>query len=69
MTLQDIKDMDREFITPAIAAKVLGCDQQYLRITARQARKELGFPVVLIKSRVKIPRIAFIRFMEGGEGA
>lgn len=65
MTLQEIKNMDREFITPGIAAKILGCDPQYLRITARQAREELGFPVVILRSRVKIPRLAFIRYMEG----
>ena len=27
--------------------------------------KLLGFPVILIESRVKIPRLAFIRYMEG----
>ena len=65
MTLQDIKEMDREFITPAIAANILGCDPQYLRVVARKSKEKLGFPVVIIKSRVKFPRIAFIRFMEG----
>ena len=65
MMLQEIKDMDREFITPGIAAKILGCDPQYLRITARQAKEELGFPVVILRSRVKILRLAFIRYMEG----
>lgn len=65
MTLQDIRAMDKEFITPDTASRILGCDPQYIRVTAREAKEDLGFPVVLIKSRVKIPRKAFIQFMEG----
>lgn len=66
MTLQDLKEMDKEFITPAVAAQILGCDPQFIRIVARQAKDELGFPVLVVRSRVKIPKAAFINFMEGG---
>ena len=65
MTLQDLKEMDREFITPAIAGQILGCDPNYIRVAARKAREALGFPVILINNRVKIPKAAFINFMEG----
>lgn len=66
MTLDDLKAMEREVITPAIAARVLGCDPHWIRVAAHQDRKLLGFPVVILGSRVKIPRQAFIRYMEGG---
>lgn len=65
MTLQEIKSMSSETITPAVAARVLGCDPQWIRIVAREHPQRLGFPVVVLGSRVKIPRVGFIRFMEG----
>ena len=65
MTLSEIKEMTTETITPAVAARVLNCDPQWIRIVARENPKRLGFPVVVLRSRVKIPRIGFIRFMEG----
>lgn len=68
MTLDDVRRMDADTITPAVAAQVLGCDPQWIRVAARQDKSLLGFPVVIIRSRTKIPRLAFIRFMEGGGG-
>lgn len=56
MTRDDIRRMDRAVITPAIAAQVLGCDPAYIRVAARDAPEQLGFPVVRIGSRTKIPR-------------
>lgn len=65
MTLDDVKAMDSETITPEIAAKVLGCDPQYIRVAARSRRDLLGFPVAVVGNRTKIPRRGFINFMEG----
>lgn len=65
MTLSDIKNMEQDVITPSVAAQVLKCDPHWIRVAAKQNKSLLGFPVVLIGSRVKIPRVAFIRYMEG----
>lgn len=65
MTLEDIKAMTGEIITPAVAAEVLGADPHWLRIAAREKPHLLGFPVTVIGNRVKIPRLPFIKFMEG----
>ena len=65
MTLAEIKEMTSETIAPAVASRVLGCDPQWIRIVAREHPQRLGFPVVVLGSRVKIPRVGFIRFMEG----
>ena len=65
MTLQEIRNLDRDIITPEIAAGALEVSPQWLRLTAREAPGELGFPVIIAGNRVKIPRLAFIRFMEG----
>lgn len=65
MTLDDIKAIDREFLTPAQVAEVLGCDPQGIRVWARQRPEGLGFPVCLVGSRIKIPRRAFVAWMDG----
>lgn len=66
MTLDDVKAMDREMLTPAIVASVIGSAQQDVRVAARNEPDSLGFPVTVIGTRVKIPRRAFIQFMETG---
>ena len=66
MTLAEIKELDRDVITPAQAAGVLNCNPHWIRLIARQQPELLGFPVTVIRSRVKIPRVAFILYMEGG---
>lgn len=65
MTLNDLRMSTKDVLTPADVAPVLGCDPHYIRVAARQRPERLGFPVVLIGNRTKIPRIAFIKFMEG----
>lgn len=60
-----IRKMDSPTITPAIAADALGCDAHAIRIMARTDPQALGFPVMRVGNRTKIPRLPFIRFLEG----
>lgn len=64
MTLSDVKAMDLDVISPDIVAQVLRCNPHYIRVAAKQQPALLGFPVIIIGS-VKIPRLGFIRYMEG----
>ena len=57
------RKIDREFFTAAEISGVLGIDPQTLRDTARQRPELLGFPAILTGSRVRFPRIPFLRFM------
>ena len=63
MTLDEIRNSTKEVLTPAEVAPVLGCDPQDIRVQARTAPERLGFPVIIIKSRTKIPRVPFLRYM------
>ncbi len=63
MTKEELINLDKEYLTAAQICSVVGGDPQWLRYTAREAPQELGFPVTVIRSRVKIPRIPFCRFM------
>lgn len=64
-TLQEIKECPKDILVPADVASVLGCDPYSINLQAKKDPSALGFPVVVIRSRVKIPKAGFIRFMEG----
>lgn len=68
MTIEDLKEMDKEILTPADVAPILGCDPNVIRFQAKQDINSLGFPCSKIGSRIKIPRRAFIAwFLKGVE--
>lgn len=73
LTIEDIKKMDKAYLIPKEVAQVLGVDQYSINVQVREDKKNgvnsLGFPTILIGSRVKIPREAFLRFMCGEEAA
>lgn len=65
MDLHDIEKIDREYLLPREVAEVLGADPQDIRVQAKQDASRLGFPVVIIGSRLKIPKQPFINFFRG----
>lgn len=65
MTLEEIAALPVEVLTPAQVAPVLRLDQDTIRGQARECPERLGFPVIVAKSRVKIPKQPFLRFMRG----
>lgn len=64
--LEELRQLNREYLTCADVAPCLGADQHTLHVAAVSAPNRLGFPVIVVGNRVKIPRRAFLRFMEGG---
>ena len=69
MTLEEIARLDRDYLTPTQAAPVLKCNPYFISLMAKteENRKALGFPVIRMGTRTKIPRIPFLRIM-GWEG-
>lgn len=65
MTIEDIKKMDKEILTPGDVAPVLGCDPNVIRFQAKENIKQLGFPAAKLGTRIKIPKQAFIDWFEG----
>lgn len=66
MTLDEIRASRKMMLTAADVAPVIGCDPQGIRIMARKNPKWLGFPVICVGSRVKIPREPFLAHLTGG---
>lgn len=69
MTLKELAQLDCAFLTPTQAAPVLKCTPYFISLMAKteENRKALGFPVIRIGTRTKIPRVPFLRYM-GWEG-
>lgn len=67
MTIQEIKESAKDMLTCADVAGVLQCNAYTLHMQAQQRPEMLGFPVICMGNRVKIPRLPFIRFIEGRE--
>ena len=59
MTMEDIRQMTDDFITPATAAAVMKMDTGRLIAYARDG--QLPFPVVISGNRVKISRTGFLK--------
>lgn len=63
--LDDLKRLPDLFLTPAQVARVLKCRPYAINVQARQDPTRLGFPVCVTGTRVRIPREAFIRWVDG----
>lgn len=66
MTWQEIKTSDKLFLTADDVSEVLKCDPQTLRLAVKENRELVGFPCSIIGKTLRIPRPAFIRWVEGG---
>ena len=65
MTIEEIRASDKTMLTPKEVSPVLGCHPYSLNIQAKKDIKALGFPAVLIGSRLRIPRKPFLEYIEG----
>ena len=63
MTIDDIINADRAYLTPADIVPILGCDPQSIRVQAHKNPQVLGYPVIIIGRRIRIPRIPFLIFL------
>lgn len=67
MTLEELEACPKAVVTAADIADILGASPNTIRSQAQECPEKLGFPVIVMGSRVKIPRIPFIMFMNGYE--
>ena len=63
MNVNEIKNSSKILLTPADIAPILNCDPQGIRVQAQRDPSKLGYPVIAIGSRVRIPRIPFPKFL------
>lgn len=63
MTILEMRESDKVFLTAADVAELLQSDPNSIRGQAHADPTKLGFPVIVIGSYVKIPRIPFLKFI------
>ena len=63
MTLDEILTSTQPYLSPADIAPVLHCDPQCIREQARDDPTKIGFPIIVMGHRVRIPRIPFLRYL------
>lgn len=64
-TLKDIENSGRDYITINQAADVLGSCYLTMKKTIDSDPAKLGFPIIRIGNRVKIPKQPFLKIMRG----
>lgn len=67
MTLDDVRRSEKLFLTPTDIAPILGVHPYSINLQAQDDPAKLGFPVVVIRRRVKIPRLRFLEWIGGDE--
>jgi len=67
LTLEDLERIPTNMLTAAQVAPFIGSDPHTIRIAAHTRPDLLGFPVVVMGSRVKIPKELFVKYFRGKE--
>ena len=63
MTLEEIRRGEKLFLTADEISETCGSSPQTIRVQAQQNPQSLGFPVSVIGSRVRIPRLPYLHFL------
>lgn len=66
-TLDEIEALPCEVLVPANVARVLCANPQKIHDQAVNTPEKLGFPVIIIGNRVKIPKQPFLKLMREGK--
>ena len=62
MTIEELKSSDKQMLTPSDIKDIVGADAQTIRTQAKTHPELLGFPVTVLGSITRIPRIGFLHW-------
>ena len=63
--LRRIEALPKEMLVPKDICKYLGCSSYTINVATRDGKNPFPFPIIRIGSRVRIPKIPFIKAMKG----
>ncbi|MEG0778796.1 MAG: hypothetical protein RSG55_08115 [Oscillospiraceae bacterium] len=66
MTIADIEKIDKNMLVATDIAPYLECNDGLIRLQAQNEPEKLGFPVIVMGTRVKIPKDGFIHYCRYG---
>lgn len=65
MTLAELEKLPKEVLTPADIAPILGCAPYSINVATKDGNNPFPFPIIRMGSRVRIPKMPFIKAMRG----
>jgi len=65
MRVSDLESIDRDYLKVDEVCQILHARPETFRGQAHMDPARIGFPVIVVGSRVKIPKVPFIKFMRG----
>lgn len=68
MTISEMEGSNKEYLTLRDVSGVLRCNPDSLRRQARSDASKLGFQVIIVNSRIKVPRLPFLHFIKSTLG-
>lgn len=63
--LNRIEALPKEMLVPTDIAKYLGCSPYTINVATRDGRNPFPFPIIRMGTRVRIPKVPFIKAMRG----
>lgn len=63
--LDRIAALNKTMLVPTDICKYLGCSAYTINIATRDGRNPFPFPIIRLGSRVKIPKVPFLKAMRG----
>lgn len=63
--LDRIAALDKDMLVPTDVCKYLGCSAYTINIVTRDGNNPFPFPVIRLRSHVKIPKVPFLKAMRG----
>ena len=63
MTIAEIKESKNLFLLAEEISEVLQVGPQSIRAQAQMDPKKLGFPIIVVGTRIKIPRKPFLAYL------
>ena len=65
MTLEEIEALEKDILVPTDIAGYLGCTPYTINVATRDGRNPFPFPVIRMGTRVRIPKVPFLKAMRG----
>ena len=65
MTLDELEKLPKDMLIPADIAPILGCAPYTINVCTRDGKNPFPFPVIRMGTRVRIPKIPFLKAMRG----
>ena len=63
--LDRIEALDKEMLVPTDVCKYLGCSAYTITVATRDGKNPFPVPVIRLGTRVKIPKVPFLKAMRG----